>query len=279
MWKMLSFCKNLRQLDAVIQKDAFVSEGTSTAGSSTSKEGDTRQAQHYTRLILPSSNDTTTTTTAANNNNNNRYDSSFGAQLMTACWLGKEQIDAFLQQQQQQQHDYNDHEQLEAHMRQHFPKACQVLPLSQIRFLRLRMGPWLLHNEAYSSSDATPMHYACARFDVTILQYMIHRGASLTVPASGGSTPLHWLGRNFRPQLVVCDQSYYYYNDDDDDDELALLRAVEWVLDHVDAGALLQGDGQGVTALQNIVHCASFRVAQVLLVRLICGQKAGRGDS
>ena len=43
----------------------------------------------------------------------------FGAQLMTACWLGKTAIDAFLAA----QGSGEDMEQLQDKMRRHFPKA------------------------------------------------------------------------------------------------------------------------------------------------------------
>ena len=172
---------------------------------------------------------------------------------MTACWLGRSQLSAFLVKEAAGGR-------LRYLLRRNFAQCCQVLPFKIICVLKIVVGSWLLHGEEYM--DWTPMHYACARFELSVIEYIHRHGGSLTQSQSScGTTPMHWLGKNFRKDLVYKESTY--------DDEKAFLEVVLWILDN-DVTAFFVTDYAGTTALECILERASLEIIRVLTVRLVC---------
>lgn len=164
-----------------------------------------------------------------------------------------------------------------------FLVACQGGTLATVQAFVLSFGPSIITQQQHqqagkSGSSMTPLHYACARCHVPLMQYLMQHGARLDCAgSSSGAAPIFWLGMFVEMKRIHGSSS----NDNaagcgspiplplfDDLSDASYEAAMAWVIQH-NAAALLVTDHRGTTALERLLKRAPLGLIRTAIVNLV----------
>ena len=137
----------------------------------------------------------------------------FATTVVTACWSGHHDIARYLL-------SFEPKDTRRILRLRDFAVGCQMLPIAYIEMLVNYFGSSIVCDSAFYNnndkkpSSMTPIHHACIRGNLRLIQFLLHHGADMERPAlSNRSTPLHCLaivaasqGRLPRDSASSCDQ-------------------------------------------------------------------------
>lgn len=154
-----------------------------------------------------------------------------------------------------------------------FLAACQGAILEVVQCFVQHFGSSIVRHEF---SDVAPLHYACARCHLPMIQYLISQGARLdTRSKRGGATPVHWLGMFVEMKHIhgsSTETSLIPLPEYDDLTEESYEAALAWISQHYPP-ALFVPDNRGTTALQKLIHVrAPLGLIRTAVVQLLCKQ-------
>ena len=157
-----------------------------------------------------------------------------------------------------------------------FLVACQGGTLETVKCFVEYFGPDIV-TQAYP--NVTPLHHACARCHLPLMQYLMQQGARLDTPTRrGGATPVHWLG-------MYVEMKQIHQNDNDGSpiplpkkdilSEDCYESTLTWIIEN-HPQALFVPDSRGATALQRLLKRASLGFIRTAVVHLVAESLASK---
>lgn len=227
----------------------------------------------------------------------------FDTPLEAAAWLGHDNIVRYFLEQQHEQQQRSSrrllfkkrssrlrHLEKEASSsdlaldHEAFLVACQGGSLATVQAFVQHFGPEIITQPC--PNVVTPLHYACARCHLPLMQYLLSQGggggARLDQPAQrGGAAPIFWLGmfvemkRSSSTTHADDDSSPIPLPERDDLSPQAYEAALAWIIQHFPA-ALLATDHRGTTALERLLKRAPMGLIRTAIVHLVAEPVAPR---
>jgi len=153
-----------------------------------------------------------------------------------------------------------------------FLVACQGGSLEVVQCFVQHFGPSIVTHE---SSTVTPLHHACARCHLPMIQYLLAQGARFdTKTKCGGLAAVHWLGLYVEmKQIHGSEASPIPLPEQDNLTEESYEAALAWIIQH-HPQAIFLPDSKGTTALQRFLKRAPMGLIRTAFVQLLGEQKA-----
>lgn len=199
----------------------------------------------------------------------------FDTPLEAACWLGHTDIVSYFLHRQRSSRrlfrrssrNLNKEEQNDNILdKEIFLVACQGGTLETVKCFVSRFGPSIVQHEY---ENVTPLHHACARCHLPLIQYLIAQGARLDAPSPrGGATAVHWLGMYVEMKQMHQGVSPIPLPDDEYLTEESYEAALAWIIRNF-ARAVFVPDNRGTTGLQRILKRARLGLLQTAVVELL----------
>ena len=209
----------------------------------------------------------------------------FDTPLQAAAWLGHVDICRYFLYRQQQSRPWRRLLLARNGSRRHVTKvssaelsldreaflvACQGGTLEVVQCFVQHLGPSIVTHEF---STVTPLHHACARCHLPMIEYLIAQGARLdTKTKRGGVTAVHWLGLCVEMKRLHGNKaSPIPLPEQDELTETSYEAALAWIIQN-HTQALFVPDNKGTTALQRLLKGAPIGLIRTAFVQLLCKQ-------
>eukprot|EP00977_Amphora_coffeiformis_P013843 scaffold3759_cov169-Amphora_coffeaeformis.AAC.6 len=204
----------------------------------------------------------------------------FDTPLEAAAWLGHVSIVRYFLRQQRssrrlvfagsKRRSITEHSKQTSLDREAFLVACQGGTLEVVQCFVQHFGPSIVTNEF---STVTPLHHACARCHIPMIQYLIAQGARLdTKKERGGVAAVHWLGLYVEMKRIHGSKaSPIPLPEDDGLTEESYEAALAWIIQN-HPQSIFVPDSKGTTALQKLLKRAPMGLIRTAFVQLLLGE-------